>query len=162
VERFDLQKIGYVGLGVLVIAAILLWNFLFNIPSPTLSELSITAEQGFETVFIGSAESGGGGKHHNTRYHQPRTVKFKTTSGPVELYIAPVSLSGPKANGEQHAKMKREFVSGQIPKEVIAQASGKNGQLALAQRDVRGMLHYLIMVRSPTANQVTLEVHYGR
>ena len=161
-ERFGGQKIGYVGLGALVVAAILLWNFLFNVPPPTSSELSITAEKGFETVFIGSAESGGGGRHHNQRFHQPRTVKFETTNGPVEMYVAPASLSGPKPNGEQRAKMKSEFASGQVPKEVIAQASGKTGQLSLAHRDVRGIVHYLVMVRSPTANKVTLTVHYGR
>jgi hypothetical protein len=162
VGLFDWEKMKYVGLGALVIAAILLWNFLFNIPSPTASEMSITAEQGFETVFIGSAETGAGGKHNSIHYHQPRTVKFETTNGPVELYIAPVSLSGPKGSGEHRAKLKREFASGQIPKEVIAQASGKTGQLSLAHRDTRGMVHYIVMVRSPTENKVTLEVHYGR
>jgi len=162
VDRFDWGKMGFVGLGALVIAAILLWNFLFNVPPPTSSDLSITTEQGFETVFIGSAETGGRGRHRNKHFHQPRNVKFETTNGPVEVYIAPASLSGRKADGDHNRKMKREFASGQIPKEVIAQASGKHGQLSLAHRDTIGMVHYLVMVRSPTVNKVTLVVHYGR
>lgn len=120
---------------------------------------TISADVGYETAIIGSKVSV---KRRRDRVHPPQTVSYQANNGPVDIYAIPISLAYRKDAGDHVRELKKEFAEGRVPKEVVAQSSGSSGQIYIEGTHNPKAAHknYLILVRSPTDNSVTLVVQY--
>lgn len=165
-DQFNWRKIALVALGVslLVLVVVLLrWS---QIPPATVTVYSIEADRGFETVIVSTKTTTTSstfsiGKREYR--HAPEKLDFESTNGPVDVYWAPINLGYKMEHWKHIESLKQEFAEGRVPKAVAGHSSGASGRLKLKHRSNDGHAHksYLIMIRSPAENEVTLKVHYG-
>ncbi len=148
-----------VAVGLLILTALYWW--LRKAPPATTTVHSISADVGFETVIIGGKEVV---KRRRDQVHPPKSLSYKATNGPVDIYAIPISLAYRKEAGDHVNALKKEFAEGGVPKEVVRQSSGSSGQFNLVGAHTTKSLHqnYLILIRSATENSVTLEVQYQK
>ena len=137
------------------------WTMHRNTPEPATSTHQIAAG-GFEQVIVGNKRSGIRGTGR-----PPYRLEFKSSGGPVDVYVTPVTL-GYRAKYQEHIdKLTDEFAAGQAPEDIVAKSSGNRGKIVLRswwqgwfERTKPGAA-YLVLIRSKTDSEVTLVVHYG-
>ena len=137
------------------------WSMYSNTPEPATSTHRIAAG-GFEQVIVGIKRSGVRGSRR-----PPYRLEFKSSNGPVDVYVTPVTL-GYRAKYQEHIdKLTDDFAAGQAPEDLAGKSSGKRGKIILRQwwqgwfqRTKPGAAH-LVLIRSKTESEVTLVVHYG-
>ena len=166
VDRINWQKTAVIFAGCVLVALLsvfLRWN---QIAPPPVTVYPIDEDRGFETVVVGtktilSSRAYSIGKREYR--HAPEWLDFESTNGPVDVYWAPINFLRNLENQEYIKTLKQEFAEGRVHKAVAGHSSGSSGQLRLKHSSNAGhaIKSYLIMIRSPTANKVTLKVHYG-
>lgn len=85
----------------------------------------------------------------------PTSVEFEST-GPVEVYLTQVSLTGSMKHKNYIEKLRKDFESGQVPKTALA-LSGRRGRFdpTSLPRNI-SLPNYLLLMRS--VKDVTVEV----
>lgn len=137
------------------------WSMVSNTPEPATTTHQI-APGGFEQVIVGNKRSGIRG-----RGRPPYRLEFKSSGGPVDVYVTPVKLGYRAEYQERIDKLTEEFAAGQAPEDIVGKSSGKRGTITLRQwwqgwfERTKPGAAYLVLIRSENESEVTIIVHYG-
>ena len=124
------------------------------------SNVYAIGESGWEAVIVSAKMIPG---RRRTNIHQAEYENFASDNGPVDMFVVPINQSHKKEHQEKIRALKKEFSDGMVPKEVASHVSGKTGRIRFIghEKGKLGLRSYLVLIRSPIATNVTMNVYYG-
>lgn len=135
-----------------------------NTPTPETTQHSIPSS-GYTKILVTRKEVISRRSHSiaaRSKLHSPIALEFTTTGSPVDICVVPCP-AGYRAENHQYINSRtEEFATGHVPKDVIAQASGMTGRIALNSTiGGKPQPSYLVLARGEAGVEMTLVVHYG-